>query len=164
LGPALAFAFTVVAGLGTTGLAGVGVAAARSERTVVHPIARVWPTAVRFLRVDEGLDIVDKDPDAGYVVFELKDKGRTFRGYLELVTVTDDAGKQGVRLMMTIAGRPEYTEAGLLDRMLDKLRAEYGDDEPEAPSDKDKGRDGDDKPGDDKPAPKKPPAKPPAAD
>jgi hypothetical protein len=105
-------------------------AAARSERTVSFPIERVWPTAVRFLRVDEGLAIVDKDAEAGYVVFELKDKGKTFRGALELVAIVDGDGRTAVRLVMTIDGRPEYTESGLLDRLLAKVHREYGEPPP----------------------------------
>src|SRR5690606_16391007 len=96
-------------------------AVARSERTVSHPIARVWPTAVRFLAVDERLAIIDKDAEAGYVVFELSSKGKSFRGSLELVTITDDDGRDAVRLVIVIDGRPIYTESGLLDRLLDKL-------------------------------------------
>lgn len=106
------------------------VAEARAERVVSHAYDRVWPTAVRFLAVDEKLKVVDKDPDAGYVVFELTDKGKTFRGALELVKVADQEGRKAVRLVVTIDGRPEYTEAGLLDRLLDKVHAEYGDPAP----------------------------------
>jgi hypothetical protein len=128
-------------------------AIARAERTVGHPMARVWPTAVRYLRVDEGLEIVDKDAEAGYVVFDLKDKGRTFRGYLELVEITDDDGHRGVRLVLSVEGRPEYTESGLLDRLLDKIHREYGDPEPAKPEP-------DPAPA---PAPKPAPRKPPPA-
>jgi hypothetical protein len=102
-------------------------ALARSERTVGHSLKKVWPTAVRFLRVDEKLDLIDKDADAGYVVFELKDKGKTYRGALELVDLSDDDGGRGVRLVVTIDGRPVYTESGMLDRLVDKLHAEHGD-------------------------------------
>jgi hypothetical protein len=108
-------------------------ASARSERTVGHAFKRVWPTAVRFLRIDEHLELVDKDADAGYVVFELRDKGKVFRGSLELIALSEDDRPAGVRLVVTIDGRPEYTESGLLDRLLDKLHRELGEDDAPSP-------------------------------
>jgi hypothetical protein len=143
--PKLALAVVVAVGLGL--VAAPSTAVARTERTVSYPIARVWPTAVRFLRIDEGLEIVDKDADAGYVLFELGDKakGRSYRGSLELIATTDHNGRSVVRLVLSIDGRPDYTEAGLLDRMLAKLGREYGD----QPS-------GEPPPADEAPAPAKP--------
>jgi hypothetical protein len=125
---AAALAATLAAALAPTA------AAAKAERSAAHPIERVWPTAVRFLRVDERLTIVDKDADAGYVVFELGDGERTYRGALELVATTDD-GQKVVRLILTIDGRPEYTEAGMLDRLVLKIRSELGDTAPAPPPD-----------------------------
>ena len=52
-------------------------AAAKATRTTRYAMAQVWPAAVRFLRVDEGLEIVDKDETAGYVVFVMKVKEST---------------------------------------------------------------------------------------
>lgn len=106
-------------------------AAAKVERTVAYRMQQVWPTAIRFLRVDEGLEIVDKDAEAGYVVFVVVEKGKQYQGSLELIAATD-GDRPVVRLVLKIGGRPEYTEAGLLDRMLDKLAREYGD-TPEEP-------------------------------
>src|SRR3954463_10397185 len=69
-----------VSALGTSALA-------RSEKTLGSTREAGWPTAVRFLVVDEHVKITDKDPDTGYVLFELRDEGKTFRGSLEVVTV-----------------------------------------------------------------------------
>jgi hypothetical protein len=124
-------------------------AAAKSERVASYPLDQTWPTAVRFLRVDEGLEIVDKDADAGYVIFAMKDGERTFKGALELIKVRDAVGRNAVRMVITIDGRPAYTEAGLLDRLLQKLKDDYGPpveppaDKVEPPADKGKGKDGD---------------------
>jgi len=113
-------------------------ALAKAERTVAQPFDRVWPTAIRHIRIDEGHTILDKDADAGYVVFEVKDDGKTYKGALELVRVK--AEKPAVRLVLQIEGRPVYMESGLLDRLLQKLdvetRSEEDDseaDEPPAP-------------------------------
>ncbi len=112
-------------------VAGAGAAAAKTERSASYSFEQVWPTAVRHLRVDEGFTIVEKDPDVGYVVFEVKEEGKAFSGTLEVVRQKDQAGRPAVRLVLRIGDRPAYMEAGVLDRMLDKLRKEHGD--PPAP-------------------------------
>jgi hypothetical protein len=101
------------------------VAFARSEKTIDYAATKVWPTAVRFLRVDEGCKIIEKDADAGYVLFELVDEGKTYQGALELVNADDDSGPR-VRLVMTIEDRPSYVESMMLDRLERKVRADLG--------------------------------------
>ncbi len=106
-------------------MAAGGPAGAETKRTAPYPYSQVWPTAVRFLRIDENHEILEKDGDAGYVIFAVDDDGKRFRGTLELVRVVDD-GRPAVRLTVDIEDRPAYMEAGILDRMLIKLRAEHG--------------------------------------
>jgi hypothetical protein len=106
--------------------AGVPVpAAARSEKTLAYQRAEVWPAVVRFLVVDERLKITEKDADAGYVLFELRDDGKTFRGSLEVVTVVRD-GRSAVRCVLQIADRPSWLEIAMLARLETKLRVELG--------------------------------------
>ena len=109
-----------------------GSAAARSEKTVVYAAAKVFPAAVRFLRVDEGVTITEKDADAGYVMFELAQDGKTFPGALELV-VTESSGRAAVRLVLRIEDRPSYVEVAMLERLERKLRAELGSEAPVPP-------------------------------
>lgn len=124
---------------------------AKTEKTVAHPAARVFPAAVRFLRIDERLAVVEKDPEAGYVLFELRQDGKTFPGALELVAVESN-GRSAVRLVLRIEDRPSYVEAAMIERLERKLRAELGretakpvgkstsprgDDEPKPPADTD---------------------------
>lgn len=109
-----------------------GAAAAKSDKTVVYPAEKVFAAAVRFLRVDEGVKIVEKDADAGYVMFELKQDGKTFPGALELVP-TENAGRPAVRLMLRIEDRPSYVETAMLERLERKLRAELGSEPPPVP-------------------------------
>ena len=111
------------------GLALSAPAWARSEKTLAYPRDQVWPAAVRFLVVDEHVKITDKDPEAGYVMFELRDDGKTFRGALEVMTVTS-GGKRCVRFVLQIADRPSYLELAMLARLEDKLRAELGSPKP----------------------------------
>ena len=98
---------------------------ARSQRDTRYAYRQVWPAAVRLLRVDVGYDIIEKDSEAGYVLFEAREEGKTFRGSLELVQLEGEGGKQ-VRIIVRIADRPTYDELGLLDRLERKLRDEYG--------------------------------------
>src|SRR4051812_50088583 len=103
-----------VSALGTSVLA-------RSEKTRAYTREQVWPTAVRFLVVDEHVKITEKDPDAGYVLFELRDEGKPYRGSLEVITVIRD-GRTEVRFVMQIADRPSWLEIAMLTRLERKLR------------------------------------------
>jgi hypothetical protein len=105
---------------------------ARSEKTLAYPRDQVWSTAVRFLAVDEHAKITEKDADAGYVTFELRDEGRPYRGSLEVVTVNHD-GHSAVRFVLQIADRPSWMELAMLARLEDKLRAELGSPTPPPP-------------------------------
>lgn len=107
-----------------------GTAAARSEKVLAYQRADAWPTAVRFLRVDARLKVIEKDADAGYVLFELRDDKKTYRGSLEVIDVVKDGRKQ-VRFVMAIEDRPAYLEVQLLDKLEQKLRAELGAPAPE---------------------------------
>ena len=98
---------------------------ARSEKTLAYQRDDAWPAAVRFIRVDERLKITEKDPDAGYVLFELKEEGKTYRGSLEVMTVTID-GRTQVKFVMQIEDRPSWVEIAMLQRLERKLRAELG--------------------------------------
>ncbi len=101
------------------------VADARSEKTLAYQRDEVWPTAVRFLVVDERVKVIEKDADAGYVMFELKDDGKLFRGSLEVMTVERDKRKS-VRFVLQIEDRPDWLEIAMLTRLERKLRAELG--------------------------------------
>lgn len=96
---------------------------AKSSRTFRQPFDKVWPSLLRFLRVDEKLEITEKDTEAGYVLFKLNEEKRTFTGAAQLVKGDD----QTTRVTITITDRPAYMEEGLLDRFEQKLREEYGD-------------------------------------
>jgi hypothetical protein len=104
-------------------------AAARAEKTLAYQRAEAWPAAVRFLVVDERVKITDKDADAGYVLFELRDEGKRFRGSLEIMTVVRD-GRTLVRFVLRIEDRPSWLEIAMLARLETKLRVELGSPSP----------------------------------
>ncbi|HEY6038248.1 MAG TPA: hypothetical protein VIV58_28395 [Kofleriaceae bacterium] len=119
-------------------LASATPAFARAQKTLAYPRADAFATAVRFIRVDEGLKLIEKDGDAGYVLFELHEEKRTFRGSLEVIDVVQDDRHQ-VRFVITLADRPEWQELEMLGRLEQKLRAELGAPAP-APTKKDADR------------------------
>lgn len=101
------------------------IAEAKSQRDSRYLYQQVWPAAVRLLRVDAGYKILEKDFEAGYVLFEVSEDRKRFRGSLQLVRL-DSSNSQRVRVIINIADRPSYVAVGLLDRLERKLREEYG--------------------------------------
>jgi len=102
-----------------------GGASARSEKTLSYPRDAVWSTTVRFLVVDEHVKVLEKDGDAGYVTFELKDEGKIYRGSLEVMTIMRDR-RSTVRFVLQIDDRPDWMEIAMLARLERKLRQELG--------------------------------------
>lgn len=101
-------------------------AEARSEgRPLGYAREHVWSPVVRFLAVDEKAKIIEKDPDAGYVIFELKDDSKSYRGTLEVMTVQGD-GRPNVKFAINIVDGALWREAGMLQRLEQKLRNELG--------------------------------------
>jgi hypothetical protein len=100
------------------------VASADSEKTVHWKTGQVFPAAVRFLRIDEDAKIIDKDADSGYVVFELPDDGKTYRGSLEVVAVSEDP--VDTKIVIKLEDRPSYMESLMLDKLEQKLKNELG--------------------------------------
>jgi len=100
-------------------------AEARSEKTLAYPRDQAWPAAVRFVAVDERLKVIEKDGEAGYVLFELRDEGKVFRGSLEVIAIVVE-GRTLVRFVLTIEDRPSWLEAAMLGRLERKLRLELG--------------------------------------
>ena len=114
---------------------------ARSEKTLAYPREPAWAASVRFLRINAGLKVIEKDAEAGYVIFEFKEEKKTFRGSLELIEVEKD-GRKVLRFVMTIEDRPSWVEIELLTKLERKLRAELGTPAPEPtkPSEKPKAK------------------------
>jgi hypothetical protein len=132
-----------------------GLAHARSEKTLAYERDQAWPAAVRFLRVDAKLKLIEKDADAGYVLFEYREDNKTFRGSLEVINAIKD-GRKVVRFVMQIEDRPTWVEVELLTKLERKLRAELGAPAP-APTPKDPPKKEEPKPEPDKPKDDGPP-------
>ena len=103
-----------------------GRAHARSTLVLPYGPSDAWATAVRFLRVDRGYPIREKDEPAAYILFDYVDGPRSYRSALELVPVTDSDGRLCTQVVLSIPDLPRHYETALLDRLAAKIRAERG--------------------------------------
>ncbi len=83
------------------------------------------------MRVDLGYEVVERDPDAAYLMFKFAPPGRreaTSNGSIEIVEA-----KGRVKLYVQLPQMPSYHEVVLRDGLLKKLRQEYGTPAPKKP-------------------------------
>ncbi|HUT77427.1 MAG TPA: hypothetical protein VM285_07060 [Polyangia bacterium] len=113
------------------GLLSAATAEARTDRMLTYRQGQIWTGLVRFLRVDQGYRILERDREAGYLLFEYKDGGRDCSGSLEMVQVVE-SGRQYIRARLQIPSMPSYVEVVLFDKLERKLKNEYGDPPPAA--------------------------------
>jgi hypothetical protein len=87
--------------------------------------AQTYSGALRYVRVDLGYEVVEKDPDAAYLIFKYAapggSKSSTVTGTLEVIEASG-----GVRVFVSLPRMPEYYERVFRDGLLKKLREEYG--------------------------------------
>jgi hypothetical protein len=97
------------------------------SRTLSYPYEQVWPTAIRYLRVDRGYRIADQNEGAGYVLFEFEvDDDRTGSGSLEIYRTEDAAGRASVRVAVSTGAGPAYLPNAIVDGLATKVRSERG--------------------------------------
>jgi hypothetical protein len=99
-------------------------ATARVGGELEYSKAQTYSGALRYLRVDMGYEVVEKDPDAAYLIFRYELPGQkkaTATGTVEVVEVDDH-----VKLFVQIPTMPEYHERVLRDGLVRKLHDEYG--------------------------------------
>lgn len=105
-------------------LLGSGSADARAEADSDWSKAQTYSGALRYLRVDLGYDIVEKDPEAAYLMFRYAPPGR--RGSATHGSIEIIEAKGRVKLFVQLPQMPSYHEVVLRDGLLKKLRQEYG--------------------------------------
>lgn len=106
----------------------LGIAApseASSERELTYRYHQIWGALIRFLRVDQNFPISEKDKKSGYILFQYKAQGRTLPGAIELIPMEKN-NKRTIRLSLRIAEMPTYVESVLTDKLVRKLKNEYG--------------------------------------
>jgi len=107
----------------------IAIAAAPAEGRVdassPYSKALTYSGALRYLRVGLGYEVVEKDPDAAYLIFKYSTPGgakdSSATGSLEVI---EAAGV--VRVFVSLPRMPEYHERMLRDGLMRKLRDEYG--------------------------------------
>lgn len=101
---------------------------ARAQAELPYTLDEAFSTAVRFVRIDKGCKLVDKDAEAAFVTFECNDDGRTKRGSIELFKVGT-----GVRAQITLGDDTHGMELRWLELYERKLRDEQGTPVPPPP-------------------------------
>jgi hypothetical protein len=111
-------------------------AEARSTLDSGYGFDRTYNTTLRFVRIDMGLKITEKDDKTGYIVFDYKspDTGsKVSSGSIEFIRSSASDGS--VRVVLQLAQMPQYEEQVFMSALVRKLRQEYGDppERPKAP-------------------------------
>lgn len=106
-------------------------ARARVDGSSAYSKAQTYSGALRYVRVDLGYEVVEKDSEAAYLIFKYtppgQSKSNAVTGTLEVI----DAG-ESVRVFVSLPRMPEYHERVFRDGLLKKLRDEYGAPPPRA--------------------------------
>jgi hypothetical protein len=102
-------------------------------RLLPYPLPHVWPTSIRYLRVDRGYTLVDNDPDAGYILFDFPVGDRMARGSAELFATEDASGRPSVQIKISTDGGPSHLPHAIVDGLAQKLRTERGQPAPPPP-------------------------------
>lgn len=105
-------------------------AMARVEEPLRYSKEQSFSTALRFLRIDNGYTVTEKDSETGYLLFEYPEKGGSGKvsGSIEIVDRGDS-----VAIVIQLPKLPTYYEQHLADALLKKLRADYGEPPKRAP-------------------------------
>jgi hypothetical protein len=142
------------------GIAAPVLALIENRRVLSYPIDQVWPTAIRYLRIDRGFKLTDRDREAGYMLFEFPLEGaRLGSGSLEMFATEDAAGRPSVSLTVNTSAGPVHLPNAILDGIAAKVRAERGQPAPPPPPEQDEPKE--DEPDDDHSVPLLPPAQDP---
>lgn len=97
---------------------------ARVEADSEYTKKQTYAGALRYLRVELGYEITERDPDAAYLLFKYPAPGsqRTTNGALEIVE-----SRSSVKILVRLPQMPAYHEQMLSEGLLKKLREDYGD-------------------------------------
>ncbi len=97
-------------------------ASARVEERLAYTKNQSYQAALRYLRVDHGYTIVEKDQESGYLLFEYPKRESGFtQGSIQVIE-RDEA----VAVIVQLPTLPSYHERLLIEGLLKKIREDYG--------------------------------------
>ena len=110
--------------LALTGVFVSGGAEARVEVDSGYTKKQTYNGALRYLRVDLGYEVTEKDAEAAYLLFRYEPPStkRKSHGSIEIVEQRDH-----VKVLVRLPQMPRYHEQVLSDGLMKKLREEYGE-------------------------------------
>lgn len=114
----------------------------RHDRTVSYPLTQVWPTALRYLRVDRGYTLVDRDAEAGFVLFDVPlgrpgdTESKVARGSIEMFATEDLSGRAASKIRVSTDAGPSHLPHAIAEGLAKKLRDERGAPAPPPPTPK----------------------------
>jgi hypothetical protein len=95
------------------------------SRNMTYRESLIWRCAIRLIRVDLGYQLIEKDIDSGYLLFEYKESDRLMTGSIEILPVESE-GRRFVRVQINLTNQPSYVESVLYNKLERKLKSEYG--------------------------------------
>lgn len=106
-------------------------AAATAKADVSYTRQQVYSGALRYLRIELGCDITEKDDQAAYLLFKYQPQGQREAsfGALEII---ERAG--AVAVLVKLPRLPSYYETLLRDGLVRKLQEDYGINKPRRPA------------------------------
>jgi hypothetical protein len=99
-------------------------AGARVEAESDYTKAQTYSAALRYLRIDKGFEVLERDPEAAYLIFKYQPPGPAGGSSNGTIEVVEAQGR--VKILVQLARMPEYHERMLKDGLIRKLREEYG--------------------------------------
>lgn len=99
----------------------------RAEERLSYTKAQSYRSALRYLRVEQGYEILEKDMESGYLLFKYprtrasSPDAPVVHGSVEVIE-----REQETALVVQLPDLPSYHERLLIEGLLDKLKADYG--------------------------------------
>ena len=112
--PVLLFGLLVCVGFPT-------ISGARSVVDSEYSLQQTFNGALRYLSIDLGYEVVERDKDAAYLLFRFESDEQKRRGAIEIIET-----KAGVQLVISLPDLPEYREDMMKAELMKKLRRDYG--------------------------------------
>ncbi len=127
-----AIGLSLVVAASCAGVLTVASATAKTQYDSPYGYDKTWNAAVRLVRVDLGLKVLEKDEQNGYLLFEYRSTEggpKATNGSFEIIRPAQPRA-QDVKVVVQLPQMPRYHEQVLVDQLTRKMRDEYGDPPP----------------------------------